>query len=142
MKASTQARTRRPKIVINADDLAHLEALAEGALKRNAALADRMLEELGRARIVTAKKMPGNVIGIGSTARYRDNDTGQETSVTLVYPEDADIGQGRVSVMTPIGIALLGLAEGASFFWETRGGQRRTLTVIDVVQAAQPEVQT
>ena len=79
--------------------------------------------------------MPPNVVGIGSTVRYRDNATGQETSVNLVYPEDADIGQQRVSVMTPIGVALLGLAEDASIFWDTLGGQRRTLTVIEVKQA-------
>lgn len=126
--------TQKPRIVINADELEHLEALAEGALKRNAALGERLLEEIGRARIVSAKKMPPNVVGIGSTVRYLDNITGRETSITLVYPEDADIGQQRVSVMTPIGVALLGLAEDASFFWDTVGGQRRTLTVIEVRQ--------
>lgn len=134
MNKTAAQSTRKPRIVINADELEHLEALAEGALKRNAPLAERLLEEIGRARIVSAKKMPPNVVGIGSTVRYRDNATGQETSVTLVYPEDADIEQQRVSVMTPIGVALLGLAENASFFWDTLGGQRRTLTVIEVRQ--------
>lgn len=134
MNKTAAQSTRKPRIVINADELEHLEALAEGALKRNAPLAERLLEEIGRARIVSARKMPPNVVGIGSTVRYRDNATGQETSVTLVYPEDADIGQQRVSVMTPIGVALLGLAEDASFFWDTLGGQRRTLTVIEVKQ--------
>ena len=134
MNKSVARSTRKPQIVINADELEHLEALAEGALKRNAPLAERLLEEIGRARIVSARKMPPNVVGIGNTVRYRDNATGQETSVNLVYPEDADIGQQRVSVMTPIGVALLGLAEDASFFWDTVGGQRRTLTVIEVRQ--------
>lgn len=134
MNKSVARSTRKPRIVINADELEHLEALAEGALKRNAPLAERLLEEIGRARIVSARKMPPNVVGIGSTVRYRDNSTGQETSVTLVYPEDANIGQQRVSVMTPIGVALLGLSEDASFFWDTVGGQRRTLTVIEVKQ--------
>ena len=125
---------RRPRIVINADDLDHIEALAEGAMVRNPAPADRLLEELGRARIVPAAKMPETVIGIGSTATYRDETTGQEKTVTLVYPEDADIAQQRVSVMTPIGVALLGLAKGAAFYWDTRNDQRRTLTVIGVEQ--------
>lgn len=135
MKDSTARSIRNPRIVINADEVDHLEALAEGALRRNASLANRLLEEIGRARIVSAQKMPPDVIGIGSTVRYRDNGTGQETSVTLVYPENADIGHHRVSVMTPIGVALLGLAKDASFFWDTLGGQRRTLTVIEVSQA-------
>ena len=50
-------RTRNPRIVINADDLDHLEALAEGAMARNADLADRLLDELGRAKVVPAAKM-------------------------------------------------------------------------------------
>lgn len=125
-------RARNPKIVINADDLDHLEALAEGAMARNATLADRLLDELGRAKVVPSAKMPASVVAIGSTVTYRDETSGQERTVTLVYPEDADIAQGRISVMTPIGVALLGLPEGASFHWDTRAEQRRTLTVIAV----------
>ncbi len=72
----------------------------------------------------------------GSTVTYRDEATGQEKSVTLVYPEEADISLMRVSVMTPIGVAFLGLAEGASFYWDTRENQRRMLTIISVTQPA------
>lgn len=131
-------QTRAPKIVINADYLTHIEALADGAMQRNPALADRLLDELSRARIVAAAKMPKTVVSMGSTVTYRDESTGQEKSVTLVFPEDADIERGRVSLMTPIGVALLGLSEGAAFFWDTRDGQRRTLTVIRVEQDAVP----
>ena len=126
--------TRRPRIVINADDLAHIEALAEGAMARNPALADRLLDELSRARIVPAARMPAKAVGIGSLVTYRDEATGQERTVTLVYPENADIARQRVSVQTPIGVALLGLSEGAAFHWDTRDGQRRMLTVIRVEQ--------
>ena len=71
---------------------------------------------------------------MGSTVTYRDESTRQERTVTLVYPEEADIAKMRVSVMTPIGVALLGLAEGASFYWDTRENQRRLLTVLSVKQ--------
>ena len=125
---------RNPKVVINADDLAHLEGLADGMMRRHPALADRLFDEIGRARIVAPAKMPKNVVSMGSTVTYRDETTGQEKSVTLVYPEQADITQLRVSVMTPIGVALLGLAEGASFYWDTRENQRRMLTIISVAQ--------
>lgn len=124
--------TRAPRIVINADDLEHFEALAEGALQRNPALADRLLDEIGRARIVAPNKMPKDVVSIGSAVTYRDESTGMEKTVTLTFPEDADIAQQRVSVLTPIGVALLGLAEGAVFYWDTRADQRRMLTVIRV----------
>ncbi len=125
---------RNPKIVINADDVTHLEGLADGMMRRHPTLADRLFEEIGRARIVPAAKMPSNVVSMGSTVTYRDETTGQEKSVILVYPEEADITQLKVSVMTPIGVALLGLAEGASFYWDTRENQRRTLTIISVTQ--------
>lgn len=103
-------------------------------MERNPALADRLLDEISRARITPAAKMPADVIGIGSTATYRNDSTGQERSVTLVFPEDADIARQRVSVMTPIGVALLGLSVGASFHWDTRDDQRRMLTVTRVEQ--------
>ena len=124
--------TRRPKIIIDAHQLAHIEGLAEGARHRNPELSDRLLDELGRASIIATEKMPANVVTIGSTVTYRDDGNGQEKSATLVYPEDADISKLRVSVMTPIGVALLGLTEGASFHWDTRDHQRRLLTVTRV----------
>ncbi|WP_417808653.1 nucleoside diphosphate kinase regulator [Thioclava sp.] len=125
---------RKPKIVINADDLGHIEALAEGAMQRNPTLAERLLDELGRARIVPSAKMPKTVVGIGNTVTYRDETTGKESRVILVYPENADIARHRISLMTPIGVALLGLSEGASFYWDTRDNQRRMLTVTRVEQ--------
>lgn len=136
-EAPKPARGRAPKIVLKAEDLARIEALAEGAMQRNPALADRLFDEISRARIVATDKMPTDVVSIGSTVTYRDETTAQEKSVTLVYPEDADIARQRVSVMTPIGVALLGLAEGAGFYWDTRDNQRRMLTVVRVEQPAQ-----
>lgn len=136
-KKKTQSRA--PKIVINEDELSHIEALAEGAIQRNPALADRLLEEIGRAQIVKSHKMPNDVVSIGSIVTYRDEATSQTKTVTLVYPEHADITRQRISILTPIGVALLGLSEGAAFYWDTRDEQRRLLTVIAVVQSATNE---
>lgn len=137
---------RRPGITISADALDKLEALAFGALQRDPDLADRLLAELGRARIVSTKRFPSNVVAVGRTVTYRDETTGQEKTVSLVLPEDADIARGRVSILTPIGVALIGLAENASFHWETRDGTRRVLTVLcvasDDVSAEVQEKQT
>lgn len=132
-------RIRDPKIVIDAAHLDHIEALAEGAMQRHPTMADRLLHEIGRARVVPSKKMPKTVVSIGSTVTYRDETTGHERSVMLVYPEEADIARQRISLMTPIGVALLGLSEGAAFYWDTRDDQRRTLTVISVEQPAPAE---
>lgn len=123
-----------PRIVINEDELGHIESLAEGAMLRNPALGERLMEEIGRAQIVKPEKMPRDVVSIRSSVTYRDEATGLHKTVTLVYPEDADIMRHQISIMTPIGIALLGLSEGAAFYWDTRNNQRRTLTVIGVAQ--------
>jgi len=131
-RPTSRSTGRRPKVVIGADCVDRLETLAEGAIQRNPDLADRLLGEIGRARIVPAAKLPSNVVAIGRPVTYRDETTGQETSVTLVYPEDADIACGRISILTPIGVALIGLAEGASLHWDTRDGKRRVLTVLQV----------
>lgn len=125
---------RNPKVVISADDLAHLEELADNMMRRQPELADRLLEEIGRARIVAPAKVRDSVVTMGSTVTYRDEMSGQEKTVTLVYPEEADITNLCISVVTPIGIALLGLSEGASFYWDTRDGQRRALSVLKVTQ--------
>lgn len=130
-------RSTRPQVVIARETLDHLEALVEGAAARMPALADHLLEELSRARIVPADRMPADAVGIGSRVHWRDEATGQDQTATLVWPEHADIKAGRVSVLTPIGVALLGLRTGARFAWETRSGERRTLTVLSVLPPGQ-----
>ncbi len=122
----------RPKIVIDAAQLSHLEALADGAMDRMPEMADRLLTELARARVVETAKLPADIVAIGREVTWRDESTGKEQTATLVWPEEADIAQGRISVATPIGVALIGLPAGARFTWQTRGGQERDLTVISV----------
>ena len=131
-RSTSRNSGRRPRIVIGADSLDKLEALAEGTIQRDPDLADRLIGELGRARIVPAAKLPSNVVAIGRAVTFRDETTAQVKTVTPVFPEDADISRGRISILTPIGVALIGLAEGASLPWTTRDGKRRVLTVIRV----------
>lgn len=134
--SSLPISTRRPKIVISEASLHRLEALAERSFERDPALAGRLLDEIARARIVEAQKMPANVVAIGNVVTYRDGTTGQERTVTLVFPGDADIARQKISILTPIGVALLGLKEGASFYWDTRDGERRILTAVRVSSEA------
>lgn len=125
-----------PKIIISRDQMDTLERLAEGALSRNPDLADRLLGELSRAKVVGPGALPADVAGIGDSIAFRDEATGKDQQVTLVLPEDADIAAGRVSVLTPIGVALIGLRAGSRFNWETRLGESRNLTVLDVQRNA------
>lgn len=126
------ARSLRPHVIISEDQIARLERLAEGLVGRNPELADRLMTELARARIAGPARLPADVVTIGSTVTYRDETSGRDQTITLVWPEDADIAAGRASVLTPIGVALLGLRTGARFEWETRKGELRELTVLAV----------
>jgi regulator of nucleoside diphosphate kinase len=135
MRTKTVNPDVRPRVLIDRAYLDRLESLASSAARRTPALADRLLEELGRAEIVESASMPPNVVTLGNAVTYRDETTGREQTVTLVLPGEADIALGRVSVLTPIGVTLLGLAEGASFSWDTLQGESRRLTVTRIACA-------
>jgi regulator of nucleoside diphosphate kinase len=131
MSSTTRPRGK-PAITIDAALVDQLQGLAFSAMNRMPALADRLLEEIDRARIVPASKLPKSVVTLGSEVTFQDDVTGKVQTVVLVLPPEADIGKRRVSVLTPIGVALLGLREGASISWDTRADERRNLTVISV----------
>lgn len=124
-----------PGVTITAEHLPILERLAEGLEQRNPALADRFLGELARAEIVPAPSLPANIVDLGSRVTFRDETTGREQSLVLVLPEQADIAADKVSVATPVGVALIGLQAGARFSWLARDGAHHDLTVLDVQRA-------
>ena len=123
---------RNPEIILSADQVARMTASAESAINKNPALIHRLFGEISRAQIVQPDDIPADVIKIGSCVTYRDELTSVERTVTLVFPEEADITNRRVSVLTPIGVALLGLSIGSEFYWDTRENQRRMLVVTKV----------
>ena len=127
---------QEPPIVLDAAYSERLEALAATAMRGPAAeLGDRLMREVARATVLPSEEMPGDVVNIGSEVSFRDEVTGREQTVSIVLPADADIARGRVSVLTPIGAALIGLRSGASIGWETREGEERRLTVLAVRRA-------
>lgn len=128
--------SRKPRVTIDGALMDHLEALASGAMARNPGLADQLLGELARAHVTKPGKMPADVVSIGNEVVYRDEATGREHDITLVFPEDADIAQNRVSVLTPIGVGLIGLTVGARIRWQMRDGAMRDLTVLRVEPGA------
>ncbi len=103
---------------------------------RGSAYIRKLQEELKRADIVAPKDIAPDVITMNSTAVLLDIDTGERQELTLVYPEEADVRQGRISVLAPIGAAMLGYRAGDTFTWETPGGLR-SLKVEQVLM--QPE---
>lgn len=128
-----------PDIVISTEDHARLQNIAQAASRSMPNVAEYLLEELHRATIcnTAANCAPG--IRMGSYVEFRDDKTGRVRSVQLVYPAQADSSQGRISVLTPVGAALIGLCEGQSIEWQTRDGRWKTLTVLKV--PGQPQTQ-
>jgi regulator of nucleoside diphosphate kinase len=81
--------------------------------------------ELERAVVVKPEEIPPTVVTMNSEVRVMDLDTGERRCLTLVFPWIADIESGRVSVLAPLGTALLGSREGASVAWQSPRGPRR-----------------
>ena len=125
-----------PAIIVSAADRQRLRGLATAALERLPEIAEELLSEMERASVV-AGSVPPDVVQMGSTVEF-DSDDGQHRRVTLVYPGEADISQGKISVLTPVGAALIGLSEGQSIMWMTRDGRERELTVLSVEPMAVP----
>lgn len=122
---------KKPNIIISEIDHDRLMGLANDAPERAAAVADELMAELDRAKVVAPGKVPAHVVQMGSNVIYKTND-GQQRRVTLVYPGEADIAEGKISIMTPIGAALIGLAPGQSISWVARDGRPHELNVLSV----------
>jgi regulator of nucleoside diphosphate kinase len=125
-----------PTIILSAEDYERLTVLAHAARKRMPDLADELAREIERARVVPKGKHPHDSVCMHGEVKFRDDTTGRVQSVTLVYPEEADISQRKVSVLTPVGTALIGLRTGRSITWKTPAGEVRRLTV---VSAGEPQ---
>ena len=125
---------RVPDIVVSHRDHDRLAALADAALDTLPDLAETLLSELNRATLVADAHAPATIVRMGSDVEYETPDGRRR--VRLVYPEDADIASGRVSVLTPIGTALLGLSSGQSIRWKKRDGRIESLTVLSVAAPA------
>lgn len=131
---------RLPKIIVSDADHERLSGLASAVLHRMPDVAEYLLAEMDRAEIASAGSIPANAVQMGSTVTFRSDD-GQVRCVTLVFPNEADIAEGKISILTPIGTALIGLSQGQSIMWTTREGRQRELTVLSVgSEAVQPAV--
>lgn len=124
-----------PRITLTASDHEHLSGLARAAMRSMPAAAANLADELDRAQVLAKGRRPIDVVGMGCEVEFRDESNGRVQTVTLVDPSEADIGQGKVSVLTPVGTALIGLRTGATIAWETRTGQLKELTVMKVRKA-------
>ena len=121
------------KIVISEHDEVRLMRMLEvhrGA--RDAALVEQLELELANAEVLGAQAIPPHVVTMDSVVTYEDVGSGRRAQVKLVYPPDARSGTNKVSVLAPIGAALLGLSVGETIEWPMPGGQIKRVRVVAV----------
>lgn len=125
----------RPPIAIDASHFARFSALSSLTSGPMLDVCEYLREELDRAHILPAEKLRPDIVNLGSQVEFRDEQTRKIQEVILVYPFDADIARRRVSVLTPVGAALLGLSVNQTISFHTRIGERRELTVLKASRA-------
>lgn len=131
---------KQTNIYITKPDHERLTKLIEIARERegdtNRKYVDRLEEELERAEVVQQKDIPADVITMRSTVRLKDLDTSEEMTYQLMFPTEANFDEGKISVLAPIGTAMIGYRRGDVIEWEVPSGVRR-LRVEEVLY--QPE---
>jgi len=115
-------------IYITDYDLERLNELIrplEANKDRNDRSIEQLKKEIERAKIVSSKDISGDIVTMNSRVRLKDMDTHEEMVFKIVFPSDADIDQGKISVLAPIGTALLGYKVGDTISWDVPSGIRR-----------------
>jgi len=124
-----------PPIVITRVDLDRLRWMLASSARRDSDAAVALSEEIDRADVVEPTQLPPDVVSMNSTVRLCEQSSGREYELTLVYP--GDTGENCVSVLAPVGSALLGLAVGREIEWPLPGGQTARIKVLGL--SYQPE---
>jgi regulator of nucleoside diphosphate kinase len=128
----THGQTKLPSIIITTDDMRRLNLLANSNMTRFPRVAHFLAREIERANVVPGEVDLPNVVRMGSRVTYRDETTGRVREVTVVYPHEADIDLGRISILTPVGAALIGLSIGQTIEFQTPTRDKRSLTVLAI----------
>lgn len=119
-----------PAITVTRLDLARLERLLD-SLDEYGPAAEALEAELSRAQVVGHDEIPAGVVTMNSIVHCREESSGKEYTLKLVYPEDAG-QENSVSILAPVGTALLGLTTGQTIDWPVPGGKQLKLTLISV----------
>jgi regulator of nucleoside diphosphate kinase len=128
---------QRPPITLSNADFERLDNLVAAIERSQPDVAAYLAEELDRAKIASKEDLPDSLVVMGADVTFRDDITGDVHHKQLVYPDQAHGEDDRLSILTPVGAALIGLSEGQSIDWHTRSGEERRLTILKV--AAAPE---
>jgi len=127
----------RPAIIINERDAERIDSLLEREPYASLPVADALNAELDRAQMCAPQDMPADVVTMNSQVKFRDLTTGEVRTRTLVYPAQMTDSSTQLSVMAPVGAALIGLRTGDTIHWELPGGTATHLEVLELIW--QPE---
>lgn len=110
------------KIYINRYDLDRLRALIDMSSGPEAPYLEKLEKELEQATVVEPREVPGDVVTMNSIVRVKDVDAGEEHTLILVFPGKEGVNGKTVSILSPMGIALIGYREGDILSWDLPGG--------------------
>lgn len=132
MEKHTSPTDDRPPIHLVTAECDALTELALSAEHRHPRASAMLLAELDRAELHEAGGLPEQTVAMNSRIDFIDEGTGARRIVQLVYPRNADITAGRVSILTPVGAGLIGMKAGSSILWPDRDGHDRVLRIVSV----------
>ena len=124
--------SQRPSITVSTLDVERLESLMAQAPRAALPNVEALETELARASVVDPEQMPADIATMNSVVRYRDLATQQAHRVTLVYPQHLASTENGLSVLAPVGSALLGLRVGQSIHWQVPGGRLIELELLGI----------
>jgi regulator of nucleoside diphosphate kinase len=127
----------RPKIIMSSRDVERLETLLDSLPRGAFPGKDDLEAELARADIVEPEDVPPDVITMNSTVRFHVESSAEQFTLTLVYPKDMDSSSGKISILAPVGSALIGLSVGDAIEWPGPGGRVVRVRIDEVTY--QPE---
>ena len=134
------AGRERPSIHVLAQESDLVASLALTVEDRQPVVSAMLLEEIDRAELHDLNTMPADAVRLSSEIIFMDERTGQVRTVQLVLPVDADIAEGRISILTPIGAALYGLRTGDAIDWPDLDGRERRINLLRVTQPSAPDL--
>ncbi|WP_170004204.1 nucleoside diphosphate kinase regulator [Pseudopontixanthobacter vadosimaris] len=135
MSNADQSRPAIHLLDSEADRIADLAYMSKAKAPQAAA---RLIEEIDRAQIHTSDSLPDDVVTMLSEVDFIDENSGTSRSVTLVWPSEANIDEGRLSILSLVGSGLIGMQQGSSIEWPDRSDTPHILRIEKVSQPARP----
>lgn len=137
VEKSKEGKKMRPEITISSLDSERLCDLIDSLPRDSVAGIVELEEELGRATIVEPEEVPPSIVTMNSTVRFFVESTDKEFELTLVYPGDVDSSGKTISILAPVGSALIGLSIGDEIEWPKPGGGSLKVKITEIIY--QPE---